>query len=123
MNGRKKTVVGLTLCFALAVAPLGWVAFASRGYPAKPFGGGGGDTVSASSNRAACGPLCEAIIGWLVGKGLDYISSNANNPAGCGGPNTCPAGPVGGGGGDAFGPGNCVGDGCPSDPTQYAKTN
>jgi hypothetical protein len=101
---RKRTVM-FVLLFALAVAPLAWIASASHEYPAAPFGGGGGDAFD--NQHTACGAFCGAILGWLVGKGLDYIAEHYNDPSGCTGANSCPAQQYGGGGGDAF----------PSDPS------
>lgn len=117
----RKKIIGLLLVFSIAVSPFAWLASAVGAYPPGPFGGGGGDAfpqVAAAEAPGlayffpACGPWCQGLIGYLIGKAVDYTVGyyidNAPRP-GCG-PNAC-----GGGGGDAF-PGNTM-------PADFPGTN
>jgi hypothetical protein len=93
-------VLMATLLAAVIVVP----AFANStsgtrsGYAGGGFGGGGGAAfVSTGSN--AKGGLWDGVLGWLIGKVLDWGWDAAGNYAGS--QNNC-NGPCGGGGGGGF---------------------
>lgn len=106
-RARRKQYVVVFICFVLAIAPLAYTAAASSRYPCGAFGGGGGDAfpsiVKSSTHMIAglCGPICQGIIGWVVGKVGDWLT---NVP--CSTVDYCnvsmPDGALGGGGGDTF---------------------
>lgn len=106
-RARRKQYVVVFICFVIAMAPLAYTAAASSKYPCGPFGGGGGDAfpnlVKSSSHMIAglCGAVCQGIVGWIVSKVGDWLTSVPCGQVGYCNP-TMPDGPIGGGGGDTF---------------------
>ena len=92
------------LCTFLALIAIA-AMFYPHGYPAGPYGGGGGGALqSAAMYQAGCPWWCQAGITWLLDKAADWMGGQVNN--------NYPQGPTGGGGGggvecapDDFGPG------------------
>lgn len=108
----KRQLLVIVMCFVLAISPLVWVSSAVGEYPPGPFGGGGGDALDCPSSHMVgtylpvfqCGTLCKIVVGWVVGKimqyGYDQYQGWWNNGQPNGG--NYSGGPVGGGGGDTF---------------------